>query len=141
MFTGRCLCGQVQFRIDSQLAPIQICHCQQCRRAQGTPFATNIPVSSRAFKIVHGADLLASYESSPGKKRTFCSKCGSPVYSSRDSSPELLRVRAGLIEEPLPVRPIAHIFAGAACNWWPITDSLPQFPGTIAPGAPKTADG
>jgi hypothetical protein len=141
MFTGRCLCGQVQFRIDAELTPIQICHCQQCRRAQGTPFTTNIPVNSKAFVLVHGADLLANYESSPGKKRAFCSKCGSPIYSSRDSSPELLRVRAGLIEEPLPVRPIAHIFAGSACNWWPITDSLPQFPGAITPQAPKSADG
>jgi hypothetical protein len=138
MFTGRCLCGGVQFRIDSELEPIQICHCQQCRRAQGTPFTTNIPVSSRAFALERGDELLVNYESSPGKKRSFCSRCGSPIYSSRDSLPEVLRVRAGLIEGPLPVRPIAHIFTASACNWWPIADSLPQFPGAITQEEPKS---
>jgi hypothetical protein len=138
MFTGSCLCGEVRFRIDSELEPIQICHCQQCRRAQGAPFATNIPVSSRAFALVCGGGLLTSYESSPGKKRAFCSKCGAPVYSSRDSLPDVLRVRAGLIDGPLPVRPIVHAFVASKCDWWAITDSLPQFPGAIVEEAAKT---
>ena len=38
MFTGRCLCGGVRYTVSGDLAPIQICHCAQCRAAQGTPF-------------------------------------------------------------------------------------------------------
>jgi hypothetical protein len=104
-----------------------VCHCQQCRKAQGTPFATNSPIRSDAFTLVDGQSLLAEYESSPGKKRAFCSRCGSPIYSRRASFPGVLRIRVGLVDEPVSARPIAHAFVADQCSWWPIRDSLPQF--------------
>ncbi len=79
MHTGSCLCGGVQFRIEQALEPIQVCHCSQCRKAQGTPFATNTPVSTSAFHLTAGKELLKAFESSPGKQRVFCSGCGSPI--------------------------------------------------------------
>jgi hypothetical protein len=127
LYTGSCLCGGVQFQIHGEMEPIQVCHCSQCRKAQGTPFATNTPVARAAFTLVKGAELLKEFESSPGKKRVFCSTCGSPLFSHKDSLPGILRIRAGLINEPLHARPVAHFYTGSKCNWWPINDTLPQF--------------
>lgn len=127
MYTGNCLCAGVQFRITAELAPIQVCHCSQCRKAQGTPFATNTPVSTADFQLLSGAELIASFESSPGKHRAFCRRCGSPLYSRKDALPGVLRLRAGLINEALAVRPVAHYHTGSKANWWPIDDDLPQF--------------
>ena len=132
---GSCLCGGVRFRIESELAPIQICHCLRCRKAQGGPFATNIPVARLAFHLVAGEALLKAFESSPGKERVFCGRCGSPVFSRRQSLPDVLRVRAGLIDGPLGVRPAWHAHAASKCDWWPIDDGLPQHPGAAMPGA------
>lgn len=112
MLTGGCLCGGVQFRIEAELEPIQVCHCMQCRKAQGTPFATNTPVAESAFQLLSGAGLLTAFESSPGKQRVFCSRCGSPVYSKKDTLPGVLRLRAGLINEPLSARAVAHFHTG-----------------------------
>lgn len=128
MYTGSCLCGGVQFTIDTELAPIQICHCTQCRKAQGTAIATNTPIPASAFKLLSGAGLITAFESSPGKKRCFCKVCGSPVYSYREARPDILRIRAGLINEALPVRPEAHYHVASKCNWWAIEDDLPQHP-------------
>jgi hypothetical protein len=127
-YTGSCLCGSVRFHVEGQLQPIQVCHCRQCRKAQGGPFATVIPVAASAFRFVAGEHLLKSYESSPGKQRCFCVNCGSPVFSRRQSQPDVLRVRAGSINEPLDVRPAWHAWVGSSCNWWPIEDGLPQYP-------------
>lgn len=126
-YTANCLCGGVRFRISGELAPIQVCHCEQCRKAQGAPLATNIPIARADFHLDRGAELLTEYESSPGKKRVFCSRCGSPVYSRRDAQPDALRIRAGLINEPLTVRPVAHFHTAHKANWWTIADDLPQF--------------
>lgn len=128
MYTGSCLCGGVRFQIEGELAPIQICHCGQCRKAQGAPFATNVPVALNAFTLLGGAELLKVYESSPGKQRVFCGRCGSPLYSSKDSLPGVIRIRAGLLDEPVPVRPAFHFYTGSKCAWWAISDDLPQFP-------------
>jgi hypothetical protein len=129
MYTGSCLCGGIQFRIESELAAVQICHCVQCRKAQGGPFSTNIPVARDAFQLTAGEQLLKSYESSPGKYRHFCGTCGSPVFSRRESVPGVLRIRAGLINEPLQSRLDSHAFVASKCNWWPISDELPQYEG------------
>jgi hypothetical protein len=127
MYTGSCLCGSVQYQIEGELEPIQLCHCQQCRKAQGTPFVSNIPVQATAFSIVSGRESLKEYESSPGKFRAFCGNCGSPILSRRTSMPEVVRIRAGSINEALPVKPEFHIFAAHKANWWEIHDELPQY--------------
>jgi hypothetical protein len=116
---GSCLCGGIRFQISGPLAAIQICHCSQCRKAQGTPFASNIPVERAAFEFLSGEALLQAYESSPGKQRHFCSRCGSPVFSSRNSLPGIVRIRAGLLEEPLGVRVGSEAHTESRCEWWP----------------------
>jgi hypothetical protein len=139
VYTGSCLCGGIQFRVATELAPIEVCHCQKCRRAQGTPFATNSPINSDAFLLISGESLLAEFESSPGKKRVFCRRCGSPIYSSRASLPGVLRIRVGLVDDPVSARPSAHAYVSEKCSWWPISDSLAQFPAAyVTQSPPKT---
>lgn len=127
MTTGGCLCGAVRYDISEPLAPIEICHCSQCRKAQGTPFATNIPVSKRQFTITRGAASLRAYESSPGKERLFCERCGSPIISRRLALPDVVRVRAGTVDGAISARPRAHFHIASKADWWDITDDLPQF--------------
>ncbi len=126
MYTGSCLCGGIRFELSAELGKIDICHCQQCRKAQGVAFATNAPVAASALRITSGADLLKAYESSPGKRRWFCSQCGSPIYSQRDKRPDVVRIRVGTIDGPLNVRPHAHYHVASKSNWWDITDTLPR---------------
>ncbi len=133
MHTGSCLCGGVKFTIEGDLEPIQICHCGQCRKAQGSAFATNIPVPVQAFKLVMGAGLLRSFQSSPGKDRVFCKQCGSPVYSKKATMPDVLRIRAGLLDGKLATSPVVHFYTQYKANWWEITDGIPQVRGAYQP--------
>src|SRR5690606_22404809 len=123
--------------IQSELEPNQDYHCAQCRKEHYTPIATNTTVKDAAFQLDSGAELLKSYEESPGKHRVFCSKCGSPIYSKKDALPGVLRIRAGLINEPLSSKPVAHSYTGSKANWWAINDDLPQFEAAYVPQASK----
>lgn len=136
MINGSCLCGGVRFRLHAELAPIQICHCTQCRKAQGGPVATNTPVNATDFEWISGRELLRTFESTPGKRRHFCSICGSPIYSERDSLPGVLRIRAGLLDNPVHAPLEAHYYVESKADWWPISDDLPQHAGArTAPSA------
>jgi hypothetical protein len=135
MHTGRCLCGGITFRISEELAAINVCHCSQCRRAQGGPVGTNIPVSEASFVLSDPEQLLQTYESSPGKHRCFCRRCGSPVLARRSSAPGVVRIRAGLINEPIDSGLAWHMHVGSMCNWWPINDDRPQFPQAYVPSS------
>jgi hypothetical protein len=127
MLTGRCLCGDVRYEISAPLGPVIYCHCSQCRRASGSAFATNASVAAKSFRITSGKDRLVEYESSPGKLRRFCGRCGSPVSSRMRDVPEIVRVRLGLLDGDPGDRPVAHLHAGSKAPWFEITDDLPRF--------------
>ncbi len=135
---GSCLCGAIRYEIRGELGPIVFCHCVQCRKAQGTAFAANSAVRAADFRIVAGAEALAAYESSPGKRRHFCRICGSPVISTRDSVPGFVRVRIGTLDSKVDARPSAHIYATAKAEWYEIRDGLPQHAG-VEPARAKKA--
>jgi hypothetical protein len=129
MHTGSCLCGAVRFEVEGPLAPIQLCCCGHCRKAQGTAFAANIPVASEAFRLLSGQAKLKEHRASPGKRRVFCGVCGSPVFSQRDETPQVLRLRAGLLDEPVEARPAFYFHTASKAAWWPPQGELPQHPG------------
>jgi len=122
--TGSCLCGAIRFEIDGELGPITCCHCSQCRRASGTAFATNANVARSAHRFTAGAELIAEYESSPGKLRAFCSRCGSPMYSRMVSEPD----RLGTIDGDPGGQPVLHVWTADKAAWYSIHDTLPQLP-------------
>lgn len=129
MYTGGCLCGAVRFEITGPIRNIVYCHCSQCRKAQGSAFATNGIVQTADFHIIAGEGQLTGYESTPGQTKYFCKVCGSPILSKRDSVPEQVRIRLGTIESDISERPVAHIFAGSKACWEEIGGDLPQYEG------------
>lgn len=134
MHQGSCLCGGVRYTLDAELASIQLCHCSRCRKASGTAFATNSPVPAEKFSLQSGAALLREYESSPGKFRAFCSRCGAPVYSRAEQLPGVLRLRLGSFDTPVARRPDFHFYVDSKADWYEIGDALPQYPGARPPG-------
>lgn len=126
--TGSCLCGTVRFEITGRIGPVVYCHCSQCRKANGTAFAANANVRQTNMAFLSGRDRVNEYESSPGKYRAFCSRCGSPIYSRTTSDSDHLRVRLGTLNEDPGRRSLAHCWVSSKAPWFDITDGLAQFP-------------
>lgn len=127
MLTGSCLCGGIQYQYDGEINEISLCHCGQCRKAQGSAFAANSPLLSAQFHIVKGHELLKSYYSSPIKKRVFCANCGSPLYSQRDDKLDVLRLRLGTLDTPITATPSYHTYCDSKAEWWTIDDDVSRF--------------
>ena len=127
MLDGKCLCGGVHLRVDGKLGPAVFCHCSQCRKASGSAFACNASVRSKYLHFESGRELIREFESSPGKLRAFCSRCGSPIYSRVRSDPDTFRLRLGMLDGDPGRRPLAHCWVSAKAPWFEIADALPQF--------------
>ncbi len=123
---GSCLCGEIRYEINGDIIGINYCHCGQCRKASGSAFATNAAVSAAHFHVSRGQDRITSIESSPGKKRYFCSGCGSPIYSQHDDAMETVYVRIGTIDDDSQLSPDVHIHVASKAPWYEICDALPQ---------------
>ncbi len=129
MLSGSCLCGAVRFEVHGPLPPIQLCHCTDCRKAQGSAFGANVPVATSDLIWVQGKDHLRAYESSPGKERVFCPTCGSPIFSRRPDTPGVVRLRAGTLNAPTGLELGFHFHTADKADWWEIADDLVQYPG------------
>ena len=127
--TADCLCAGVRIEITGKLGPVVTCHCTQCRKASGSAFAANADVRRKYWRFVSGEALIREFESSPGKFRAFCSRCGSPVYSRSEGAPDVLRIRLGILNEDPGRRPLAHFHVASKAPWFEIADALPQFAG------------
>ena len=143
VLSGGCLCGAVRFTyqgpLGGRVGAVTVCHCGQCRKAQGYA-AASAPALASGFVVLSGKAAIGEYESSPRKRRAFCKACGSPLYSRREEKPDDLRLRIGALDAPPPELSVdAYIFTQDAPAW-SFGDQAPRYPG-FEPGRSKeTAD-
>lgn len=126
MIKGGCLCGKVRYEYNGEIEEIAMCHCSQCRQAQGGAFATNSPVDSDKLTF-SGGEFIKEFESNENKVRAFCQNCGSPLYSALRDLPNVKRLRVGTIETDFTCKNKYHIFSASKASWHAITDRHPQY--------------
>lgn len=121
---GSCLCGTVQYEVDSIDMPMAHCNCQTCRKAHAAAFNTTAGVLREHFRWTSGEAALTAFESSPGKQRYFCSRCGSHLMAEREDKPHVVLRMATLDEDP-GMRPTQHIWTAHRVDWLSY-DGLPE---------------
>lgn len=124
---GSCKCQAVCFEYDGEFGVITVCHCADCRKLQGSTAVVAAPANGNQLRWLAGQDRITEYESSPGKKRAFCSCCGTPLYSRRDDLPGVVRLRMGCLDTPTDAVPQAHIFCQQLPAWAALDDALPRY--------------
>jgi len=87
-------------------------------------------VRTEDFRLLAGRELIRSYEAPllerpPAYKKSFCSRCGSPVPDP-DPAAAWFEIPAGLLDDDPRARPDRHIFTELRATWFEITDDLPQ---------------
>ena len=123
--SGRCLCGAVAFSYEGQPKWTLNCHCESCRRATSAPVATWISVPSDAFRFTAGAPSY--FSSSPGVRRGFCARCGSPLTYENERLAGEVHILACALSDPAAVKPEAHIFVEEQLPWFDGADELPRY--------------
>lgn len=127
MYSGQCLCGSVKIEIRGTITDIIHCHCSLCRKSSGTAYATNGFVSNAEFSVIQGKELLKAFSLKQGRKRHFCSNCGSPVYSSVIADPSRIRIRLGILDSEIAERPGSHNFVSSKASWDDLDAELPRY--------------
>ena len=127
--TGRCLCGAVRFEYEGSENWVGHCHCESCRRNCAAPFTTFVGVPRKALRMT--GEALAAYDSSPGVRRLFCARCGTPMaYDSVDRYPHEVHVYLVALEDAEGLAPTFHVHAGEQVPWIVLGDDLPRIQGT-----------
>lgn len=124
---GSCLCGGIAYEITRLDSPIEHCSCRYCRKAHAAAFNTSAGVRREHFRWLRGAERLRTYESSPGKRRSFCGRCGTQLVAERDGL-DLLMLRVATLDEDPGARPALRIFTADEVPWLAYGPEIAAYP-------------
>lgn len=125
--TGGCRCGSIRYTIDAQ-APYEtrICHCRDCQYASGAAFSMVAfyakdrvlfsGISPKAFSVKGSMGFTVT--------RSFCPKCGTPLYSEIAELPKLICIKTGSLDSPVEATPTGHMWYASKLPWLHINDAL-----------------
>lgn len=122
---GHCACKAVSYAFEGDPLWVAHCHCESCRRATSSAFATYVGVKLSQFRYLEGEPT--AYESSADVHRYFCGKCGSPLAYVGKKFAGTVHLYAGSLAEPDRVTPTGHLNAREQLPWAEVHKSLPQY--------------
>ena len=122
---GGCQCGSVRYRVSGSPVMTALCHCTLCRRANAAPVVAWAMYEDTQVTFPVGAATV--YESSPGARRGFCSRCGTQICFTADYIPGLIDITIGSLDEPARVPPALHYWDSERLPWVEFADNLPRY--------------
>jgi len=115
---GRCLCGEVEVEIDVPAVWAWHDHSAASRRAHGAAYATYVGSWRSRFRIVKGEGAITRFEEpATGAARSFCARCGSPLFYERRRAPRMVNIPRALFDERTGREPRYHLAIGELQEW------------------------
>jgi hypothetical protein len=132
---GHCLCGTVQFEIDFPARWAWHDHSRASRQAHGAAYATYVGSWRKRFRITKGANEITRFEDAALKTvRSFCARCGTPLFYERPRSPHMVNISRALFESRTGRQPLYHVGIQELQEWtWTGEPLVPLkgFPGVV----------
>ncbi len=128
-FTGSCLCGAVRYEVTGEPVRVAQCHCDDCRRATGSAFATNVFVEENNLNVLQGSTTSYQHTADSGSMMTkeFCATCGSQLFGSGSGSPGIKNVKIGTIDNVGEIRPQIEVYTSKSLPYTPPLDFTDKF--------------
>jgi hypothetical protein len=121
---GGCRCGAVAVRVTGSPTVVVYCHCRDCRRSSGAPVSLFAGYSTGQVGLPRGRPEV--YESSPGVRRSFCGRCGTPVSFEDERLPGETYLPVGVFDDPEAFEPEKHDWVSRRLGWFDVSDGLPR---------------
>ena len=122
MITGRCLCGEVTFKLTARPERAGYCHCTRCQRRSGTAASAQAAVPPGSLRITSGEELIRAYAPPDGYAKLFCSACGAQLFSRSPTDPDRMSVRLGALDPGHGIAPSYRQWLESAAEWEPVPD-------------------
>lgn len=112
---GSCQCGNIKYSTQGNANTVVNCHCNLCRKMNGSAFSTYVVVSETAFKLTHGK--LQRVQVSENASKFFCPTCGTPIYNENPKLSGLKILYLGALVSNEDIQPRANIYCESRLSW------------------------
>ena len=118
-FSGRCACNSIKYNCEEAPVGMGNCHCRDCQRTSGTSHTSILVVPSASIKI--SGSTLKRFESKADSDstvyRSFCSKCGSPLFAGNEKFTEFISIKAASLDDPGWFNPTIDSWISSSQLW------------------------
>jgi len=116
---GKCHCGAITYEAEIDPATVTVCHCTDCQVFSGSPFRAMVPATRANFKLLSGTPKIYIKTADSGNKRAqgFCAECGTPIYATSPTDPEMYGLRLGAVKQRAQLKPGKQIWCNSALPW------------------------
>ena len=115
---GRCVCGDVKFEIDYPAFWAWHDHSDASRRAQGCAYATYVGTWRSRFRVLEGSERITRFDEPKTRaKRSFCARCGTPLFYERASAPKWVNIPRALFSGRTGREPRYHLSIQEKVDW------------------------
>jgi hypothetical protein len=115
---GRCACGAVRFEIDRPAFWAWHDHSAATRRAAGPAYMTWVGTWRSRLRLLEGEDAVARWEDEAAEAvRSFCSRCGTPLFLERRRSPKFVNIPRGVFTSRTGREPRYHLHLDQQAEW------------------------
>jgi len=132
---GECLCGAVHLEIDYPARWAWHDHSAASRRAHGAAYATYVGSWRKRFRVVKGTRNIKRYEEkATGASRSFCGRCGTPLFYEQRRSPHMVNIPRALLHGRTGRQPLYHIGISELQDWTYVGEALVPlkgYPGVV----------
>jgi hypothetical protein len=129
-YKGGCLCGGVRYRLDARPLGVNACHCDDCKKLTGATHLLMVLASRDGF--AHEAGEVERYRKKADSGREIdivrCARCGVRLWHEPLSSPNLVFIAAGTMDEPRWAIPTSHIWLDKAAPSVRVEDDAVKIP-------------
>lgn len=115
---GRCACGDVCLEIDVPAVWAWHDHSPASRHAHGAAYATYVGCWRSRIRVLKGAAKIVRYEDkTAGTARSFCMRCGTPLFYERSHSRQMVNIPRALFATRTGREPRYHVGMAQAAEW------------------------
>ena len=115
---ARCLCGNVEIEIQVPAFWAWHDHSTTTQRAHGAAYATYVGCWKSKVRVTKGRASIATYEQQPeGRRRSFCSVCGTPLMQERGTDPRMVNIPRALFSERTGREALYHVAWPQSPEW------------------------
>ena len=93
---GACHCGKITYVAEVDPERAGLCHCTDCQTLSGSAFRMSVPAAKENFQLQGQPKIYVKTAESGGKRaQAFCPECGTSIYSSAVTDPQVFNIRLG----------------------------------------------
>ena len=136
-YTGGCACGAIRYTVKAEPLVSYCCHCTECQKRTSSAFGVSALVTTDSLSIDKGTpkERMRKADSGNDLGISFCTECGTSLYSAPAARPQVRVLYAGTLDDPTWVPIKLNIWTGSALPWVHLDPALPN-----EPGQPNIAD-